>query len=117
MQFDIAVCFGSAYVMDDTDFVRVFRALKRIGVKELVDFHAGYMDLKHFCFNLLGPISKNRTVRKMFGKSSMIEDEYIGKFHGYSRNRAELRRLYREANLKVLEETSVGGYKYVAIVK
>jgi len=41
LDFDLAVFFGSAYVMDDPDFIRHFSKLKEIGVKRIIDFHGG----------------------------------------------------------------------------
>ena len=38
---DLAMFLGSAYVMDDSNFIRVFQGLKAAGVREVVDFHGG----------------------------------------------------------------------------
>jgi len=121
VKFDIAVFFGSAYVMDDPYFIKLFADLKKIGVKEIVDFHAGYMDLKDVIVNvivsLLRPFARNSAIRRVFHKCPVDKYKYIGKFHGYSRNRAELRKLYRKAGFKLYKELSVPNYKYVAILK
>ncbi len=50
----------------------------------------------------------------MFGKP-LFEKAYRGKFHGYARDKNELRKLYKEAGLNIIKETRIGPYKYVAI--
>ena len=111
-RFDIAVFFGSAYVMDDPQFINLFRGLKDAGVKWIIDFHAGYMDLREVLHSAISLVTQSSALRRMFGKLPLN----LGKFHGYARSRGELRRLYREAGVSVLQEKSIGCYKYVAIL-
>jgi hypothetical protein len=109
---DLAVFFGSAYVMEDAEFVRLFRRLRECGVGRLIDFHAGYLDWR-LCLRELNPLShlkKAGFLRRLFGRGP------LGKFHGYGRSRGELRRLYREAGWTVLREMSPGCYKYAAVM-
>jgi len=113
IRFDIAVFFGSSYVMDDPQFVNLFKSLKDAGVKEIVDYQAGYMDLGEVLSSALSPIKRSSTLRGLFGKPPLCTK----KFHGYARSRGELRRLYREAGFRVLKEGPIGGYKYVAILE
>jgi len=117
IRFDLVVFFGSAYVMDDKEFIKLFGDMKKEGVKEVIDFHAGYMDSKSVIFNCLSPFTSNPLVRKIFRKPPRgTSDGYRGKFHGYSRNRGELTRLYKKSGLEIKKELSVSGYKYVAIL-
>jgi len=112
--FDIAVFFGSSYVMDDSEFVHLFNELKRIGVKEIIDFHAGYMDFRSIIYHM-GFLLFNKIIRILRIKKLKLKDEVLRKFHGYTRSRSELRRLYKESDLNLVQEISVGTYKYVAI--
>lgn len=116
-KFDLAVFFGSAYAMDDPEFIKLFGDLKKAGVKQMIDFHAGFMDWKHVIINVLRPIRTNSAVRKIFRRPPITREGYWGKFHGYSRSRSELRRLYRKSGLEILREIWVAGYKYVAILR
>jgi hypothetical protein len=52
----------------------------------------------------------------MLGKTVIKNGDYIGKFHGYARSRAELRSLYKKCGLKIIKEISVKGCKYVAVL-
>jgi ubiquinone/menaquinone biosynthesis C-methylase UbiE len=116
--FDLAISFGSLYVMDDPVFIQLLKKIKKIGVREIIDFHAGYMDLKSVLFNSF-PFSflqKSSILRKMLRKSPIERREYKGKFHGYTRSRSELRRIYNQAGLNVVKEKAVEPYKYVAIL-
>jgi len=106
IDFDIAVFFGSSYVMNDSDFIRQFSGLKEIGVKKIIDFHAGYIPWKRFPIVILSEVIAKINPRR-----------YRGKFHGYGRSRDELRRLYKLAGLELILETSVSPYKYVAVLK
>jgi len=115
-EFDLAVFFGSAYVMDEPQFIKLFSDLKKSCVKQIVDFHAGYMDSKGVIRYFLQPLTRNSIVRKLFCKPPITKESFRGKFHGYSRNRSELRRLYTKSGLRILRENSTSGYKYVAIL-
>jgi hypothetical protein len=115
INFDMAVFFGSAYVMDDLQFVHLIKNLKEIGVEQIIDFHAGYMNWKAIIGYLLEPLRKMAITRKLLRRPPLHNQ--IGKFHGYSRSRGELRRLYQEAGFSLVRETSVGDYRYVAILK
>jgi len=116
IEFDCVVFFGSAYVMDDMEFIKLFGDLKKVGVKQIIDFHGGYMDSMAVIMNYLKPLTMNSTLRKIFHQPPNSSEGYRGKFHGYSRNRSELRRLYKNSGLKLQEEISLSGYKYVAIL-
>lgn len=117
--FDLAVFWGSAYVMDNSNFVKLFRELKEIGVKRIIDFHAGYIPrrriLQIICSRLMSyVVSKLRRIEMI---NKIIPPSYRGKFHGYGRTRGELRRVYKQAGLVLIQETAVGSYEYVAICK
>jgi ubiquinone/menaquinone biosynthesis C-methylase UbiE len=111
-QFEIAVFFGSAYAMDDTTFVKQFRALREIGIKNIIDFHAGYIPLKRMPIILYSKIKWT-----ILGALDKKAEKSRGIFHGYERSRSELRRLYKAAGLKIVEELSAGGYEYIAVLK
>jgi hypothetical protein len=116
IEIDLVVFFASAYVMDDTEFIKLFCDLKKIGVKQIIDFHAGYMGSLDVMMNYLKPLTTNSTVRKFFYKPLITVQGCRGKFHGYSRNRSELRKLYKNSGLSLQREISVSNFKYVAIL-
>jgi ubiquinone/menaquinone biosynthesis C-methylase UbiE len=121
IDFDIAVFYSSSYVMDDALFVKVFQRLKEVGVKQIIDFQAGYIKnptlvrLYELLSYILSLPPVTLAVRKLFGKYRLRE-AYSGKFHGYSRSRGELRRLYKEAGIPSVRELKVSPYEYVAIL-
>uniref|UniRef100_A0A6M3JZL7 Putative methyltransferase n=1 Tax=viral metagenome TaxID=1070528 RepID=A0A6M3JZL7_9ZZZZ len=96
IKFDCAVFFGSAYIMDDYDFIRLFNDLKKVGVKYIFDFQPGFIDE-----DAAGP--------------KLSTTKYNGKCHGFLRSWSELKSLYKKANLKLALELSLPDYKYVAI--
>ena len=111
--FDLATFFSSAYVMDDKEFVCLFKQLKGAGVKNIIDFHAGYIDWKQFINYCLTPLTKNPLLRRFFCKPIRT---YQGKFHGYSRSRSEIRNLYKKSGWNIDKELSIGSTKYVAVL-
>jgi SAM-dependent methyltransferase len=116
IEFDLVVFFASAYVMDDPGFIKLFSSLKKVGVKQVIDFHAGYLSTKDVIISYLKPLTTNPIVRKWFHKPPVTEKGYRGKFHGYERTRSELRRLYKNSGLELQKEISVSSFKYVAIL-
>ena len=114
IRFDIAVFLGSIYVMDDLQFIHLFKQLKEIGVKQIIDFYGGYLTWKTIMYNLLEPLRKIKVMRKILRRPPL--PDCVGKFHGYGRSRGELRRLYTEAGLSLVKETRVGDYHYVAVL-
>lgn len=117
IEFDLVIFFGSSYVMDDIDFIKLFGDCKKIGVKRIIDFQAGYMNYKNVIMNYL-PSNINNFIRKMFRKSTLPNKNNTALFHGYGRNRSELRSLYKKSDLKLQKElTNKTGYRYCAILK
>jgi hypothetical protein len=127
--FDIAVFIGAAYVMDDPDFVRLCQQLKEAGIKQIIDFHAGYMNnldvfrtlFRDFFINIykaagrISPSISRSLALKIIGRVPM--EGWQGKFHGYSRSRGELRRLYKKAGFISVQEFTALPYKYVAVCR
>jgi hypothetical protein len=105
--FDVVVFFGSAYVMDDDNFVSLFRNIRNAGIKQIIDFHGGYMSRKAMIITILSRLKSLLT-----GKH---QEEYKGKFHGFGRSRSELRRIYKKAGVRLSEEIKITPYEYIAI--
>lgn len=115
IEFDLAIFFGSSYVMDDIEFKKLFADLKKIGVKKIIDFQAGYMNKKNVLMNYL-PFFLANFIRRIFGKSQI--ERYKGKFHGYTRDKKELRRLYKNSGLKIQNELeSKTCYRYFVVLE
>jgi hypothetical protein len=110
---DFVVFWGSAYVMDDGQFVRLFSRLRDAGVSTIVDFEVGYMGWKTRLTQSGIAIAMKRSgaVSRFLGRSR------LGTFHGYSRTQHELRELYRRSGFKRAREAVVSPYKYVAILQ
>lgn len=117
IEFDLVVFFSSSYVMDDAEFIKLFGGLKKIGAKHIIDFHGAYMSLKDAALVYFEPFRMSPIIRKIFRKPPLTIGGYHGKFHGYLRNRGELRRLYKNSGLEVQKEISAAVYRYVAILR
>jgi len=113
LDFDLATFFASAYVMDDKEFITLFGDLKEIGVKKIIDFHAGYIDYKKFIRYCLTPLTKKPLLRRLFRKPLRT---YQGKFHGYARSRSEIKNLYNKSGWNIDRELSMSGHKYIAVL-
>jgi len=71
--------------------------------------------MKMFIYYLLNPMLKNPLIRRILRRSAL--PEYRGKFHGFSRSRGELRRLYRKSGLRIIREQASCGFKYIATLE
>lgn len=116
VKIDLAIFFGSSYVMDDEEFIKLFSDLKKMEVNQVIDFNAGALDNKDILMQYLKPVTTNTIFRKVFRKSRINKD-YKGKFHGYSRDRRELNNLYIKSGWTINKGTSTEAYKYVAFLK
>ncbi|HYN44759.1 MAG TPA: class I SAM-dependent methyltransferase [Candidatus Limnocylindrales bacterium] len=105
-EFDLVVFFGSAYVMDDKQFVDLFRQIKENNVKQIIDFHGGCIPYSEMLRYFIGDILRR------FG----IIRSYRGKFTGYVRTKNELRGLYKKAGMKSIIEMHIASHRYVAII-
>jgi hypothetical protein len=116
VSFDIGVGFGSFYAMDDEIFIQFLRSCKANGLKEIIDFNPGYLCLTDILLNhfSIEKIKSNNLIRRTFGKKPK---PLKGKFHGYARSRASLRRIYSESGWQVDQELCDNAYNYIAILK
>ena len=118
ISFDLVIFFGSAYIMDDQEFIKLFGDLKKNGVKQIIDFHAGYLGIKsQITHGPLNFLRTNSTIRKWFRKSPCIINGYRGKFHAYGRSRSAIRKLYKRSGLSIKVESSMGPYEYISVLE
>ena len=111
-KIDLVFCFGSFYVMDDLQFIRLLKDIKAAGVKEIIDFHAGFMTKSAYLKNIIRP--SYSTFKKLFIKE---EETCKGKFHGFSRSRNELINLYKKSGwIPVKEINDLGAYKFTCVL-
>jgi len=106
---DLVIFFGSAYVMNDEQYIKLLRNLKKSGVKYIIDFYAGFIDKKQFYKNLVKNIL-NPLINFVYRNN-------LGKFHGYGRDKKALRDIYKLSNLTLIKELKIANYKYVSILK
>ncbi len=111
-----AVFFGSAYVMDDATFIKIFVQLREAGIPRIIDFHAGATTLRRMCITTtLGYLASKPTVRRLAHKPML--PAYRGKFHGYERDIRAIRKLYAAAGWQISEEIRNLGYPYTAVLQ
>lgn len=119
---DLVYFMGSAYVMDDACFIRLLRALKALGARQIIDMYAGYMGWDDMLLTLnhewQAPLRHHAGLRRLFGKAPLTAAQrYPGKMHGYGRSRGELRRLYRASGWTIAREWRAADYRYVATLE
>lgn len=109
---DVVVFFGSSYAMDDAAFIKLFAGLRTLGVKTIIDFHAGFLRQRWIPLALLTGL-KWTLIDKLKLKA-LMRGVFV---HGYARTRSELRNLYKQAGFTSVKETSVNPqFRYVAIL-
>tara|TARA_Y100000589_G_scaffold207935_1_gene196089 strand:- start:1007 stop:1765 length:759 start_codon:yes stop_codon:yes gene_type:complete len=111
-KFDLVYSFGSFYVMDNDQFIKLLKNIKASGVKEIIDFHAGYMTRKEKIKHIF------KTLISIFQRpNSKPIDSLSQKFHGYIRDRSELIKIYKKAGWEPIEEIrNYGIYKFICIL-
>ena len=97
-EYDLIYFSVSLYVLDDKEFLTLLKAIKIAGVKEIIDLHGG----------IHRKIDVFKMIAKGFGKLilrpfSFFKLENKGKFHGYSRSKKDLLKLYKKCGWKVTE--------------
>lgn len=109
--FELVFSFGAFYVMDDIEFIRLFKDIKSSGVKEIIDFHAGFMTNSSYLKYIL------KSIYSFVSNFLPIKRIKKGKFHGYMRNRKDLLRLYKLSGWTPINEIrNYGDYKYTCIL-
>lgn len=117
LKIDLAIFFGSSYVMDDHDFIRVFKDLRNNGARYIIDYNAGYISFKeqlklYFIPNFI----RNKSIlRKLTGRKN-LSNRSKGKFHGYARSRDSLRKLYTKSGWNIKDYTKDQDNNYIAIL-
>ena len=111
-KIDLVFSFGSFYIMDDKEFIRLLKDIKSSGVKEIIDFHAGFMTKKIHLKNIIYPYYS--IFKNLFNKE---EKRFKGKFHGFSRSRNELINLYKKSGWTPVKEiNNCDNYKFTCIL-
>ncbi len=110
--FDLVYSFGSFYVMDDIQFIRLLKDIRSSGVKEIIDFHSGFMTQREYLKNLIKPFIS--TFTNLLAKKE--KGIYPGKHYGFSRNKNELISLYRQSGWNPVKEIKNLGVHKVAFV-
>jgi hypothetical protein len=96
---EFAYFCSSSATMNDTEFVSVFRSLKKSGVKSIIDF--------------TGCISLRRCCKLLLRRNKKIE----GQFHSFYRTKNHLRKLYRKAGWNIAREFKNYCYNYIVELK
>ena len=109
--------FGSSYVLDNNEMKRLLFDIKKSGASYIIDLHLGILSTSHMLIKKALPqfILHNNIIRKMLNKNTYKNNNL--KFHGYNRNITELKKIYKELNIKVCKEFSSGCYKNSMVLK
>jgi len=105
IQFDFAFFLGSAYVLDDDEYVDVLRQLQDSGIDGIIDFSPALVPYAKLPLMILGEIKNS------------ITKSFQGKFHGYSRTKNDFRYIYKKTGLQIEKEFQLGPYDYVSVLK
>ena len=98
LNYDLIYFSRSLYVLDDQEFVILLKAIKKAGVKEIIDLHGGIQKKS----DPLRIIIKDSV--KLFFRPFNFEIRKKGKFHGYSRSEKDLIALYEKSGWNVSQK-------------
>ncbi|WP_157202328.1 hypothetical protein [Methanoplanus limicola] len=108
--FDIAYFQNSAYVMDDSEFIKLLIQLKNEGVQEIIDFRTSIPIISYP--KIIGGALKRNLITN-YSK----DNKYFGKFHGYQRSGTNIKKLYDKAGFKLERVDKIKPYTFTAIIK
>jgi trans-aconitate methyltransferase len=115
ISFDLAVFFNASYVLDDQEFVHLFKQLKEAGIPHIIDFQTSYIPYRDFPREYAATIKDWIQTRIMsIPYESLAANK--GKFHGFSRSRNSLRRLYKISGMRIVQELDIYPYSYIAVL-
>ena len=106
-EFDLIFSFGSLYVLDDDEFVKLIQEIKEKNDTEIIDFHAGVINWKHL-------IARSTIIKNIF---NLPLDSPYRKFIGWNRNARALKKLYMKSGLTIKRKFKDKAYRHVAILK
>jgi hypothetical protein len=101
---DLAYFMDSSYVLTAGEFTRLLGILGTAGVREVVDLSTAVIPVAGIPRTLLG-IAKQEAMPWRFRPQ------------GYARTQAGFRRIYRAAGWEAKEETALGNYGHVAVLR
>jgi len=107
----LVLLVGSAYVMDDEEFVHLLGSMAAAGRPRVLDFELGYIDLPTRIALYRRDLVRLPMVRQVFRRAHAPA---LGKMHGFQRDRAALRTIYRRAGWKLAREFKLPPYSYAA---
>jgi hypothetical protein len=105
VKFDFAYFLGSAYVMDDEEYISILSQIRKGGIKQIIDFSPAFIPYSHAPIAWMGELKWE------------LNHNFRGKFHGFRRTSNEYRKIYKQAGWIIEHEKSFGHYQYVANLK
>jgi hypothetical protein len=105
IQFEFAYFLGSAYVLDDNEYVGILNQLQDSGIEGIIDFSPALVPYSQVPVTILGEIKNS------------ITKTFRGKFHGYSRTQNDMRYIYKQTGFTIEKELQLGPYTYVSVLK
>jgi len=117
MDFDFAFFSASAYAMNDTQFLQMFRRLNECGIHDVIDNSGGVLYHKRYVRWYMHRLIN--AAYYLLNEELKYEASYIpeNRPYGYGRTIPELRKFYRKAGYDVIDEPKIGTIKYIGILK
>lgn len=125
-KIEFGFSFGSFYTMDNPTFISFLKDCNKIGIERIIDFHAGYLPfaeklniIKWSLIKRMIPSAfrHNSMIRRLFGKQAVKPAGPIGKLHGYRRDLAELKKVYKSGGYRISKVFNMDpSYKAVIIL-
>lgn len=113
--YDLAMFFSASYVLDDSDFIKLFSGLKNNGVKKIIDFQSGFIRSDILIKERIKKLISLLTFKKY--ASINYEQSRSISLQGYARSKGELHKLYKKCGLSVVLETKISTYDYVVVLE
>jgi len=101
-KIDCIIFFHSLYIFKNEQYEKYLEQVKKMKIKYIID-HTAFISTKSLLRGMISHLVKSSIypiLQKFFPKSDRF---YMGKFHGFTRNKSSLEKIYSDSNLRIIK--------------
>ena len=106
-QYDLILFLGSSYVMNNQEYISLFKSFHRLNPKFVYIMIYSYIPIKDKINEIKGHLAQ--TFKIVTGYTTSKDLDPPGVFHGYARDSHELKEIYRCSGWRAVQLKYLGG--------
>ena len=99
---DCVIFFQTLYIFNSKQYVKYLEEVNNIKIKYIIDY-AAIISLQIIFKTMVSRLIKFPIKKLLFKFFPNSDKFYIGKFHGYSKTKSALIKIYNDSNLKIIK--------------